>query len=259
MEERSDDLAQLAGELSLLGVKAFMFLEGEDAVGGAQFPGDRPADRRRLRGLRRLGAGEARRTAWPAAAAYAAGGRAALEDHARRVRRGGARAHRSGAVDGDADLLSRARRACRRAVAGEPVPQRQPGEARQGDADGGRRRRASPGLCLLTLRGQVTLAALLAGFALWLLGKNRNPFGGLGGFGGFGGFNRGGFGQRAERRSSVRSAMVEMQLDLDSGAMAGTVLAGRFEGRRLDDLGIRPSSASCSPNAAASTRRARGC
>ncbi len=90
------------------------------------------------------------------------------------------------------------------------------------------------GALLLTLRGQVTLAALLAGFALWLLGKNRNPFGGIGGFGGF---NRGGFGQRAERRSSVRSAMVEMQLDLDSGAMSGTVLAGRFEGRRLDDLG----------------------
>lgn len=87
------------------------------------------------------------------------------------------------------------------------------------------------GALLLTLRGQVTLAALLAGFALWLLGKNRNPFGGIGGFGGLGGFGR-----RAERRSGVRSAMIEMQLDLDSGAMSGTVLAGRFEGRRLDDL-----------------------
>ena len=30
--------------------------------------------------------------------------------------------------------------------------------------------------------------------------------------------------------------MVEMELDHDSGAMTGTVLAGGFQGRRLDDL-----------------------
>lgn len=88
------------------------------------------------------------------------------------------------------------------------------------------------GALLLTVRGQLTLAALLAGFALWLLGKNRNPFAGLGGFGNFdwSGMRKG----AGARRSSVRSAMIEMQLDLDSGAMSGVVLAGRFEGRPLD-------------------------
>ena len=36
--------------------------------------------------------------------------------------------------------------------------------------------------------------------------------------------------------SRVRSAMLEMELEHDSGVMRGTVLAGRFQGRRLDDL-----------------------
>ena len=83
MEERSDDLAQLAGELSLLGVKAFMFLEGEDAAAGRSF-----REIARLTG----GAFAAFDASAPAklaellaaAAAYAAGGRAALEDHARK-------------------------------------------------------------------------------------------------------------------------------------------------------------------------------
>ncbi len=50
------------------------------------------------------------------------------------------------------------------------------------------------------------------------------------------------FGRRAARRSSgpgtsrVRSAMLEMTLDHATGAMAGEVIAGRFTGRRLDDL-----------------------
>lgn len=83
MEERSDDLAQIAGELSLLGVKAFMFLEGAD-----------PAAARSFREIARLtgGAFAAFDASAPAklaellaaAAAYAAGGRAALEDHARK-------------------------------------------------------------------------------------------------------------------------------------------------------------------------------
>lgn len=37
-------------------------------------------------------------------------------------------------------------------------------------------------------------------------------------------------------KSHVRSAALEMELDLDSGEMNGLVLVGRFEGRVLDDL-----------------------
>lgn len=40
------------------------------------------------------------------------------------------------------------------------------------------------------------------------------------------------------RRSSVRSAALEMELDHDSGALQGHVLAGRFEGRSLADLDL---------------------
>ncbi|MBK9082002.1 MAG: VWA domain-containing protein [Rhizobiales bacterium] len=83
MEENSDGLAVLAGELAMLGVKAFMFQEGADAVvrrtfqeiarltGGAYaaFDASAPAKLADLLG---------------AAAAYAAGGRAALENHARK-------------------------------------------------------------------------------------------------------------------------------------------------------------------------------
>ncbi|WEX11731.1 DnaJ domain-containing protein [Chelativorans sp. AA-79] len=38
------------------------------------------------------------------------------------------------------------------------------------------------------------------------------------------------------RRSSVRSAALEMELDHDTGALEGTVLAGRFEGRHLAQM-----------------------
>jgi len=92
MEEALGDLSRLAGEIGLLGVKAFMFQEGRDPAaeeafrriaaltGGAYAAFDANAARR-LKAL--LGA----------AAAYAAGGLAALE----------ARAHRS--ADSDALLL----------------------------------------------------------------------------------------------------------------------------------------------------------
>lgn len=38
------------------------------------------------------------------------------------------------------------------------------------------------------------------------------------------------------KRSTVRTAALEMELDHDSGALAGVVLAGRFEGRQLASL-----------------------
>ncbi|MDN2564723.1 DnaJ domain-containing protein [Aquibium sp. A9E412] len=38
------------------------------------------------------------------------------------------------------------------------------------------------------------------------------------------------------QRSSVRSAALEMELDHDSGALRGTVLTGRYQGRDLSDM-----------------------
>ena len=43
-------------------------------------------------------------------------------------------------------------------------------------------------------------------------------------------------GSGGPRRSSVRSAALEMELDHDSGAMNGIVLAGHHEGSELEDL-----------------------
>jgi hypothetical protein len=40
------------------------------------------------------------------------------------------------------------------------------------------------------------------------------------------------------RRSTVRTAALEMELDHDSGQMNGVVLAGRFEGKVLSDLDL---------------------
>ncbi|GGH25060.1 hypothetical protein GCM10007036_31920 [Alsobacter metallidurans] len=83
MEERLDDLCAVAGEIGLLGVKAFMFHEGSD-----------PAAARAFQDIARLTGGAYARfdasaptelaALLRAAAAYAAGGRVALEDLAKR-------------------------------------------------------------------------------------------------------------------------------------------------------------------------------
>lgn len=44
--------------------------------------------------------------------------------------------------------------------------------------------------------------------------------------------------QTTPRRSYVRSAALDMELDHDTGAMNGVVLAGKFEGRELKALGL---------------------
>ncbi len=73
----------------------------------------------------------------------------------------------------------------------------------------------------LLLLGRVGLAgAAFSGAAAWYLSGQR---------------------RRAARpspgkRSTVRTAALEMELDHDSGALAGMVLAGRFEGRQLAGL-----------------------
>jgi hypothetical protein len=83
MEEGIDEVLQVAGELALAGVKAFMFQEGGDAVARRAFQ-----EIARLTGgaYGAFDAGAAARleALLRAAAAYAAGGRAALEALARR-------------------------------------------------------------------------------------------------------------------------------------------------------------------------------
>src|SRR5260370_6232753 len=79
------------------------------------------------------------------------------------------------------------------------------------------------GALLLLLRGSLGLASLVAsvtlGFAGW--NKVRGYASGLGGRGAGG------------HKSSVRSAMLEMQLDHATGELTGVVLAGPFAGRPL--------------------------
>jgi hypothetical protein len=82
MEESADIIAGLAGELALLGVKAFVFQEGKDAVAEQTF-----RDIARLTGGAYasfdLSAPEKLAALLAAAAAYAAGGKTALQSLAR--------------------------------------------------------------------------------------------------------------------------------------------------------------------------------
>src|SRR5215475_7226870 len=80
----------------------------------------------------------------------------------------------------------------------------------------------------LAARGQVVIAIPLGVTGLGLLGWL--PFGPAG------------FGQRTQKSggqtSRVRSTFIEMELDHDSGAMRGRILAGRHEGVPLDALDV---------------------
>ena len=87
------------------------------------------------------------------------------------------------------------------------------------------------GAALLLLRGRVGLAATLAGmaasFAGWrVFGPAWTSFRTAGPAAG----------GRAGRVSTARSAMIEMRLDHDSGAISGAVLAGAHAGKALDAL-----------------------
>lgn len=79
---------------------------------------------------------------------------------------------------------------------------------------------------LLGMRGQIALAAPLAAAGLALLGWLP--------------FSPAGFGARTQKsqgqRSRVRSTYLEMELDHDSGAMHGTIIAGPRAGTRLEAL-----------------------
>jgi hypothetical protein len=80
----------------------------------------------------------------------------------------------------------------------------------------------------LAARGQLALAVPLGFAGLSLLGWV--PFGPAG------------FGQRTRKTagqvSRVRAPFVEMELDHDSGAMRGTIIAGRFQGAPLESLDV---------------------
>ena len=81
---------------------------------------------------------------------------------------------------------------------------------------------------IFAVRGQLAIAAPLAAAGLGLLGWL--PFGPAG------------FGARTQKSagqvSHVRSAFLEMELDHDSGAMRGVILAGPREGTRLEALDV---------------------
>ncbi|WP_321339877.1 VWA domain-containing protein [Breoghania sp.] len=83
MEEKADDLCALAGELGMLGVPAFVFQEGAEPVAEATF---REIARLTNGAFCRFSSSSAKelRDLLSAVAAYAAGGREALEDMSRR-------------------------------------------------------------------------------------------------------------------------------------------------------------------------------
>ncbi len=87
---------------------------------------------------------------------------------------------------------------------------------------------------ILLLRGGVALAIGFAGLGFWLLNLGK---GGLWGIftspAGKGG-GASGSGTRRGRVSCVRSAMIEMELDHETGKMRGSILAGLDEGRELE-------------------------
>jgi len=84
------------------------------------------------------------------------------------------------------------------------------------------------GAAFLAARGQIGLAFPLGVAGLGLLGWL--PLGPAGIF------------QRTQKSpgqvSRVRSAFIEMELDHDSGAMRGRILAGQYEGTELDTLDV---------------------
>lgn len=74
---------------------------------------------------------------------------------------------------------------------------------------------------VMTLIGRVSLGLPLLGFAFAMWARIRRTR--------TAGPSRG-------RRSTVRSAMLDMELDHDTGDMNGVVIAGNFEGRELDAM-----------------------
>lgn len=82
------------------------------------------------------------------------------------------------------------------------------------------------GAGLMLFRGRIDMAFLLGGAAAWLFGWSGFGFAGL----------KQRMAKTPGKVSRVRSAMIEMELDHDTGEMNGSVLAGARAGRALKDL-----------------------
>lgn len=85
---------------------------------------------------------------------------------------------------------------------------------------------------LLMVRGRMDMAVFLGGIGAWLLGWSATGPGGIR----FPWADRSG--PTPGATSKVKSALLEMELDHDSGAMAGQVTAGPYAGQALDRLGM---------------------
>ena len=97
----------------------------------------------------------------------------------------------------------------------------------------GMRRGGGAALLIVALymlaRGEIGVALAFAGFGFWLVTGRRASL--------WSGFARRRGPKSAKRRvSRVRSATIEMELDQTSGVMSGLVLAGPFEGSKLEQL-----------------------
>ncbi len=91
---------------------------------------------------------------------------------------------------------------------------------------------------LLAVRGRIDMALLIGSFGAWLLGWSRLAFPSRGG----------GTPQASGRTSRVRSQLIEMTLDHNTGEMEGMVLAGAFEDQQLgslDEARLRDLLAEC--------------
>jgi hypothetical protein len=82
------------------------------------------------------------------------------------------------------------------------------------------------GAGVMALRGRIDMVLMLGTLGAWLLGWSAFQLPWM----------RGRQARTPGSVSRVRSAMIEMELDHDTGAMNGSVLTGAFAGRRLDDL-----------------------
>ena len=222
MEEKIDALCGKAGEIGLLGIPIFMFQEGIDgAVAGAY----REIARLTRGAYYRLDGNSAHalRDLLSAVAVYAAGGRQALENHFQEQGR-----------QCDPSPRTAQRAMINFLIAGVIIVGglwiiRQFSKATPGQASALTRQIGGvaciAGAGFLTLRGQAAIAAPIFVFGLGLMGKSTL-------------FPTGFPWERKSpgQSSRVRTSVIAMELDHDSGRMDGEVLTGPAKGRRLSGL-----------------------